>query len=135
MAFTINNVECVFEPEKEAYRQAFSELTCELDTLQEEFGRVLKKAEKRGEKANAKLFDVSRNVDTAMREKLDSLLGQGVCAAIYGNNPLFAMSQKVPLWFGLVDGLYGAMAVQLRPKGCGEVIKKYRTQRISRNRR
>lgn len=39
MAFTVNDVAVLFEPENEAYRQAFSALACELDDLQEQLER------------------------------------------------------------------------------------------------
>lgn len=134
MAFTVNDVAVLFEPENEAYRQAFSALACELDDLQEQLERALKKGHKSGGKANAKAYGVGRNVDSAMREKLDALLGEGVCTGIYGDTPLFAMSQNTPLWFGLIEGLYGAMDAQQRPKNCAAVMMKYRTKRIARNR-
>lgn len=134
MAFMVNDVEVVFEPEKADYREAFGALLCSLDALQERLERSLKKNRKRGKSAYIKSYETSRAAETAMREQIDSLLGAGVWASLFGDTRPAAASHGVPLWFNLTEGLYDAMDAQQRPKACGEVILKYRTKRIARNR-
>lgn len=132
MAFTVNDVEVIFTPEDRAYREAFGALACDLDDLQEQLARMLKKSRKCGGKTWAKAYEAARRTDRIMRGKMDALLGIGVCAALYGNTQLTAAGQGAPLWFSLLDALYSAMDVQLRPKDCEAVIAKYRTKRVAR---
>lgn len=133
MTFTVNDVEVLFEPEKEAYREAFNTLVRSLDALQEQLERKIKKGQKSGGKAYAKAYEAGREANAAMQEKIDALLGNGACASIYGNAQLFAASGGIPLWFALIEGLYGAMDAVQRPKDCNAVILKYRTKRIARS--
>ena len=134
MAFTVNDVEVVFEPEKEAYREAFGALLCSLDALQERLERSLKKNRKRGGNAYIRSYEASRAAETAMREQIDALLGAGAWASLFGDTRPAAASHGVPLWFNLTEGLYDAMDAQQRPKACDAVILKYRTKRIARSR-
>lgn len=134
MAFTVNNIEVRFEPEESTYKQAFSALAYDLDALQEQLARMLKKSRKRGGKTWTRAYEAAESTDRIMRGKVDALLGIGVCTALYGNTQLTAAGQGVPLWFSLLDALYSAMDAQLRPKDCEAVIVKYRTKRIARTR-
>ena len=132
MAFTVNNVEVIFAPEDRAYREAFGALVCELDTMQEMLYRMQKKYRHSSRKAGRKAYEVFTGMDTEMRGKLDTLLGGGICEAIFGTTQVMALADHAPLWFNLVEALYSSMVPAERPKDCDAVIMKYRTKRIAR---
>lgn len=133
MAFTVNDVPVIFEPEKEAYRQTLSVLACELDDLQERLRRAQKKLfRKDTQAARIKVFDLDRDCDSAMREKLDAFFGEGVCTAIFAERSVHWYSSGAPLWYNLIEGVYSSLDARLRPKGCDGVMMKYRTRRAAR---
>lgn len=132
MAFTVNDVEVIFTPEDRAYRDAFGALVCELDAMQEVMYRAQKKYRHGSRNAGRKMYEVSTGTDAEMRAKLDVLLGDGSCDAIFGTIRVMALADHAPLWFNLVEGLYSSMAPAERPKDCDAVIMKYRTKRIAR---
>ena len=132
MAFTVNDVEIIFEPEDRAYREAFGVLVCELDAMQEALCRAQKKYRHSSRNAGRKAYEVFSGTDAEMRGKLDALLGGGTCKAIFGTTPVMASADRAPLWFNLVEALYSSMTPTDRPKECDAVIMKYRTKRIAR---
>lgn len=132
MAFTVNDVEVIFTPEDRAYRDAFGALVCELDAMQEAMYRAQKKYRHGSRNAGRKMYEISTGTDAEMRAKLDVLLGDGSCDAIFGTIRVMALADHAPLWFNLVEGLYSSMTPAERPKGCDTVIMKYRTKRIAR---
>lgn len=132
MAFTVNDVEVIFTPEDRAYRDAFGALVCELDAMQEAMYRAQKKYRHGSRNAERKMYEISTGTDAEMRAKLDVLLGDGSCDAIFGTIRVMALADHAPLWFNLVEGLYSSMTPAERPKGCDTVIMKYRTKRIAR---
>lgn len=132
MAFTVNDVEVIFTPEDRAYREAFGALVCELDAMQEAMYRAQKKYRHGSRNAGRKMYEISTGTDAEMRAKLDVLLGDGSCNAIFGTIRVMALADHAPLWFNLVEGLYSSMAPAERPKDCDAVIMKYRTKRIAR---
>lgn len=132
MAFTVNDVEVIFTPEDRAYRDAFGALVCELDAMQEAMYRAQKKYRHGSRNAGRKMYEISTGTDAEMRAKLDVLLGDGSCDAIFGTIRVMALADHAPLWFNLVEGLYSSMAPAERPKDCDAVIMKYRTKRIAR---
>lgn len=132
MAFTVNDVEVIFTPEDRAYREAFGALVCELDAMQEAMYRAQKKYRHGSRNAGRKMYEISTGTDAEMRAKLDVLLGDGSCVAIFGTTQVMALADHAPLWFNLVEGLYSSMTPAERPKDCDAVIMKYRTKRIAR---
>lgn len=133
MAFTVNDVPVIFEPEKDAYRQTLSALACELDALQERLRRAQKKLFRKDTRAaRIKVFDLERSYDSAMRDKLDAFFGEGVCAAIFEGKSVHWDASGAPMWFNLIEGVYNSLDARLRPKGCGGVLMKYRTRRAAR---
>lgn len=132
MAFTVNGVTVIFTPENRAYREAFGALVCKLDGMQEAMYRAQKKCRHNSRNAGRKAYEVFSGTDAEMRAKLDALLGGGICKAIFGATPVTALSDRAPLWFNLVEGLYSSMTPADCPKDCDAVIMKYRTKRIAR---
>ena len=132
MAFTVNDVEVIFTPEARAYREAFGALVCELDAMQEAMYRAQKKYRHGSRNAGRKMYEISTGTDAEMRAKLDVLLGDGSCEAIFGTTRVMVLADHAPLWFNLVEGLYSSMNPAERPKDCDAVIMKYRTKRIAR---
>ena len=132
MAFTANDVEVIFAPEDRAYREAFGTLVCELDAMQEALYRAQKKYRHGSRNAGRKMYEISTGTDAEMRAKLDALLGDGSCVAIFGTTRVMALADHAPLWFNLVEGLYSSMTPTERPRDCDAVIMKYRTKRIAR---
>ena len=133
MAFTVNDVPVIFEPGKEAYRQTLSALACDLDGMQERLLRAQKKLRlKDTQAARIKLYDLDQSCSAAMRERLDALFGEGVCAAIFEGKSVHWDASGAPMWFNLIDGVYNSLDARLRPKGCDGVMMKYRTRRAAR---
>lgn len=133
MAFTVNDVPVIFEPEREAYRQTLSALACDLDGMQERLLRAQKKLfRKDTQAARIKVFDLDRSYDSAMRDKLDAFFGEGVCAAIFEERSVHWSGSGAPLWYNLIEGVYNSLDARLRPKGCDGVMMKYRTRRAAR---
>ena len=133
MAFTVNDVPVIFEPGKEAYRQTLSALACDLDGMQERLLRAQKKLRRKDtQAARIKLYDLDQSCSAAMRERLDALFGEGVCAAIFEGKSVHWDASGAPMWFNLIDGVYNSLDARLRPKGCDGVMMKYRTRRAAR---
>lgn len=133
MAFTVNDVPVIFEPEREAYRQTLSALACDLDGMQERLLRAQKKLfRKDTQAARIKVFDLDRSYDSAMRDKLDAFFGEGVCKAIFEGKSVHWSGSGAPLWYNLIEGVYNSLDARLRPKGCDGVMMKYRTRRAAR---
>lgn len=133
MAFTVNDVPVIFEPGKEAYRQTLSALACDLDGMQERLLRAQKKLRRKDtQAARIKLYDLDQSCSAAMRERLDALFGEGVCAAIFEGKSVHWDASGAPMWFNLIEGVYNSLDARLRPKGCGGVVMKYRTRRAAR---
>ena len=133
MAFTVNDVPVIFEPGKEAYRQTLSALACDLDGMQERLLRAQKKLRRKDtQAARIKLYDLDQSCSAAMRERLDALFGEGVCAAIFEGKSVHWDASGAPMWFNLIEGVYNSLDARLRPKGCDGVMMKYRTRRAAR---
>ena len=133
MAFTVNDVPVIFEPGKEAYRQTLSALACDLDGMQERLLRAQKKLRRKDtQTARIKLYDLDQSCSAAMRERLDALFGEGVCAAIFEGKSVHWDASGAPMWINLIEGVYNSLDARLRPKGCDGVMMKYRTRRAAR---
>lgn len=68
----------------------------ELDGKQKTMEAEVKAAEQR------EIFDISRRADAEMRTMIDGVLGEGACAALWGDINSYAYADGLPLWANLL---------------------------------
>lgn len=60
-------------------------------------------------KEDTEVFDICRRLDEELRSKIDGLLGEGVCTALFGSIYIFAASDGLPLWANLMLAIIDEM--------------------------
>jgi len=78
--------------------------------------------------AAKEIFEVSRKMDADMREMLDSILGGGACAAIFGTMSVHALADGFPVWANLLLAVMDKMDESLvaEQKRMNPRMEKYR---------
>lgn len=86
-----------FNPTDPAFGERLNNTFAELDKQQE-----ARKAQFEAAKDNAEVFALSRELDTEMRAKIDSLFGESVCDKVFGEVNVYAFADGLPLWANLL---------------------------------
>ena len=79
------------------------------------------------------MFPIVRELGTRMRDVMNELFGDDVCAPLFGSVNLFASSGGLPLWANLLlaitDEVQSAMKGELdqREKRIAKYVEKYKT--------
>ena len=79
------------------------------------------------------MFPIVRELGTRMRDVMNELFGDDVCAPLFGSVNLFASSGGLPLWANLMlaitDEVQSAMKGELdqREKRIAKYVEKYKT--------
>lgn len=85
--------------------------------------------------AGIQMFDLGRNADTQIREKINNLFGRDLCTEIIGTMSILTPAEGFPLWaniiFGFID-LFDSKLVEEKQKQ-NPRIEKY-TKKYSRKR-
>lgn len=77
---------------------------------------------------SAGYYDLSRSTERAMRQQIDTLFDAPVCKAVFGSDPVFALSGACPLWFNLLEGIIHTLSVPPTAE-CRRIMKKYAAKR------
>ena len=109
-----------FNPTDVSFLEKLSESFATLDRIQEE----VKREEIIDEKD---VYNLAKNLDTKMREIIDTLFGQDVCTPLFGEMNLFASAGGLPVWANLMlaiaDEVQASMQGELEKRN--DRIKKY----------
>ena len=109
-----------FNPTDVSFLEKLSESFATLDRIQEE----VKREEITDEKD---VYNLAKNLDTKMREIINSLFGQDVCTPLFGEMNLFASAGGLPVWANLMlaiaDEVQASMQGELEKRN--DKIRKY----------
>ena len=109
-----------FNPTDVSFLEKLSESFATLDRIQEE----VKREEISDEKD---VYNLAKNLDTKMREIINSLFGQDVCTPLFGEMNLFASAGGLPVWTNLMlaiaDEVQASMQGELEKRN--DKIRKY----------
>jgi hypothetical protein len=109
-----------FNPTDVSFLEKLSESFATLDRIQEE----VKREEISDEKD---VYNLAKNLDTKMREIIDTLFGQDVCTPLFGEMNLFASAGGLPVWANLMlaiaDEVQASMQGELEKRN--DKIRKY----------
>ena len=109
-----------FNPTDVSFLEKLSESFATLDRIQEE----VKREEISDEKD---VYNLAKNLDTKMREIINSLFGQDVCTPLFGEMNLFASAGGLPVWANLLlaiaDEVQASMDSELKQREAR--IRKY----------
>lgn len=86
-----------FNPTDSAFVERLFSAFDGLDSKQESYKAEIEKIGDRRE-----IFAVARKRDEEMREMIDSVLGAGCCAAVFGDMNVYAMAEGLPVWANLL---------------------------------
>ncbi len=110
-----------FNPTDPVFLEKLSSAFAQLDALQRENAEKREKVTDEG-----KVFSLARDLDGRMREILNALFGQDVCAPLFGGLNVFASAGGLPLWANLML----AVAAEVQSAMQGELAA--REERIAR---
>ncbi len=97
-----------------------------IDVLQE----LDKKQDEREARVNdadnaKKTWDVMRDLDFEMRGKIDGLLGDGTCKALFGNLHVYAYNKEgLPVWLALLLTVLDEINTGVTDRTQGDISKK-----------
>ena len=86
-----------FNPTDVSFIEKLSETFASLDRIQEEIRQSKEKITDEKE-----VYRLAKNLDTRMRELINSLFGQDVCTPLFGEMNLFASAGGLPVWANLM---------------------------------
>ena len=89
-------VDVSFNPTDAAFAEKLYDTFEALDKKQEEYKAEAAKMQAR------EVFQFARRLDAEMRTMIDSVLGEGVCAALFAGINVYAMSNGLPVWANLL---------------------------------
>ena len=121
--YTINDkVTVTFNPTDLAFVERVFNIFDHMDEKQEEYTAAITKAEK-----DAEVFHIYHEMEDSMRAMIDDVFGEEVCADIFGNVSVYALSGGLPLWANLMLALIDEMDVAFarEKKATNPRIKKY----------
>lgn len=78
--------------------------------------------------ASADYYDLFKSTERSMRQQIDTLFNAPVCEAVFGADPIFALSGGCPLWFNLLEGIIHILSVPPTTE-CRRIMKKYAAKR------
>lgn len=115
----------VFNPTDPAFAERLYMAFAVLDDQDQRYHE--KMAELGGKEDPAKLFDIAREMDKEMRQKIDEALGTEVCRPAFGNVSVYAWSNGLPIWANLLLNIMDEMdsAIVSERKAADPRIKKY----------
>ena len=97
------------------------------DTFRELDERQQKKDAEAPKLSDREAFELAREYDTEMRTAIDKLLGEGVCAKVFGRMNVYAYADGLPVWanfmLALLDECDTAFARE--QKATNPRLKKY----------
>lgn len=97
------------------------------DTFRELDERQQKKDAEAPKLGDREAFELAREYDAEMRTAIDKLLGEGVCAKVFGGMNVYAYADGLPVWtnfmFALLDECDTAFARE--QKATNPRLKKY----------
>lgn len=85
-------VKITFNPTDSAFVERLFEVFSDLDKKQESYRAEVERA------TNREVFEIARKRDAEMREMIDSVLGSGVCNALFEDMNLYALADGLPVW-------------------------------------
>lgn len=91
-----DNAVIVFNPADPLFMGKLYDLFAKLEEMEEKRKQAKKSAE------GGKVFDVLRQADREMRSLLDSVLGAGLCDALFPHVGVYAMADGLPVWQNLI---------------------------------
>lgn len=111
VAYNINGRFTVtFNPADARFVGRLQDLTQKLGDIQSE------KEETINARGVESVFDASEEADRKMRAEIDGVLGDGACAALWGDIDCSALAEGLPLWanlmFALIDSCDEGIAQQ-----------------------
>lgn len=77
--------------------------------------------------ASADYYDLSKSTERSMRQQIDTLFNAPVCEAVFGADPIFALSGGCPLWFNLLEGIIHTLSVPPTTE-CRRIARLYAEQ-------
>ena len=77
---------------------------------------------------SADYYDLSKSTERSMRQQIDTLFNAPVCEAVFGADPIFALSGGCPLWFNLLEGIIHTLSVPPTTE-CRRIMKRYAAKR------
>lgn len=87
----------VFNPTDAKFARKLYNVFEQLEQKQTAYQEALKNA-----KDTAALFDVLDKLDAETRELIDGTLGEGLCAAVFGDMSIYALADGLPVWANLL---------------------------------
>ena len=110
-----------FNPTDVCFIEKLSESFASLDQIQEEIRQSKEKITDEKE-----VYRLAKNLDTRMRELINSLFGQDVCTPLFGEMNLFASAGGLPVWANLM------LAIAEEVESCMQGELKQREARIAK---
>ena len=99
--YTLNDkVSVYFNPTDMFFIEKLFNTFNELDSKQEGYKALVDKAE-----SNEDVFRATRTMDAEMREAVDDIFGQAVCADLLGDVNIYALADGLPIWANLLLAL------------------------------
>ena len=117
-----------FNPTDVGFLEKLSHTFEQLDSLQDEVRRSRDSITD-----DREVFPIVRELDAKMRDVMNELFGDDVCAPLLGSVNLFASSGGLPLWANLLlaitDEVQSSMSTELaaREKRIAKYVEKYKT--------
>lgn len=128
VSYSINGAaEVAFNPTDLAFMQKIFRAFELLEEKQQEYDKA------RGDaKSNREFFELSRRMDSEMREVIDEAFGKAVCADVFGGMNVYAVAGGLPVWCNLIfavvdlfDASVTAETAKTNPR-LEQYLKKYR---------
>lgn len=106
VSYKINgSVEIAFNPTDANFAKQLYDVFEQLDRKQEDYKRRVEQA------SGAEIFAISNELDSEMRGLVDNVLGAPVCAAVFGDVNVYALSDGLPLWANLLLTIIDEMSI------------------------
>lgn len=117
-----------FNPTDPNFAERLYAVFSDLDKKDEELHKRIKE-----ENDHIKLFEIARQMDSEMRQMVNSVLGDDVCTPIFGSVSVYAIGDGLPLWANFLLAIMSEMddALDREQKAANPRIKKY-TERFKR---
>lgn len=118
------NVLCTvrFNPTDPGFAERLYDVFTNLDKQDEEYHKQIAE-----EQDPIKVFSIARQMDKEMRSSIDSIVGEGVCDALFGTVSVYAWSDGLPLWANLLLSIMDEMdeALNREKKASDPRLQKY----------
>lgn len=96
-SYQINDTDTIeFNPTDSSFVEKLFDVFDSLDKKQDEYREKLAAA------AGKAVFDVARQCDAEMREKINNLFDKDICGSLFGEMNVYAMADGLPVWCNLL---------------------------------